>query len=188
MIVGQKIRLRPLEEGDLALAARWRNQARVLAQFFSPYPVALSEQRQWYQRYLADDRERMWVIETLDGRPIGTLALCEIDLHHQRAELGRVMIGEEDCLGRGYAADAVRTLAAYAFREANLNRIYLQVLSDNTRAIHLYERCGFQIEGLLRRAVWKGGAFRDVLLMAALRDDWLAARGDGGSPERAIGE
>jgi putative acetyltransferase len=49
--------------------------------------------------------------------------------------------------------------------------VYLHVFPDNEAAIRLYERVGFAREGVLRRHVSKRGRSRDVVVMAAVRDD-----------------
>ena len=50
-----------------------------------------------------------------------------------------------------------------------LTRIELSVRADNTRAMALYERCGFEYEGTLRRGFCVAGQDCDVRLMGLLR-------------------
>lgn len=169
-MIGKNVRLRPFEESDLERVARWRNDPRVASQFFGCWPFVLSEQAAWYRAYVGDPTQRMWVIERLEGgEPIGTLALIDIDHRNQRAELGRVLVGCTNHLAGRSAQEAVDLIVHFAFKEANLRRIEVRVLSDNEAAIGLYEGCGFQREGILREAVWKAGVFRDILILARLR-------------------
>ena len=51
----------------------------------------------------------------------------------------------------------------------DLRRIELQVYTDNERAVRLYERCGFGIEGTLKRYAYRDGQYVDVFAMARLR-------------------
>ncbi|MEZ4728519.1 MAG: GNAT family protein [Caldilineaceae bacterium] len=81
---------------------------------------------------------------------------------------------EDKTTRRGYGADAVRLLLAYAFRHHNVYRVYLSVNSNNTRAIGAYGRCGFVEEGRLRSHVWSNGEYIDLVQMGILRDEWLA--------------
>ena len=48
-------------------------------------------------------------------------------------------------------------------------RLELSVYADNTRAIALYERFGFEREGLYRAYAWRAGAYVDSVAMARLR-------------------
>jgi putative acetyltransferase len=50
-----------------------------------------------------------------------------------------------------------------------LKRLELGVYADNARAIALYERYGFEREGLNRAYSWRNGAWADSLMMARLR-------------------
>jgi RimJ/RimL family protein N-acetyltransferase len=50
------------------------------------------------------------------------------------------------------------------------------VYAGNLRAIRSYEKAGFSLEGRLREAVYKRGAYDDVLIMSVLRSEWDAGR------------
>ncbi|MFL5733802.1 MAG: GNAT family N-acetyltransferase [Chloroflexia bacterium] len=49
-----------------------------------------------------------------------------------------------------------------------VKRVELEVFARNGRAIHLYEKFGFESEGRLRRAFLKNGEYIDTLVMALL--------------------
>ena len=51
----------------------------------------------------------------------------------------------------------------------NLSRIELTVYVDNDRAIRLYERTGFQVEGRHARYAFRDGVMVDTLAMARLQ-------------------
>ncbi|HEY5107188.1 MAG TPA: GNAT family N-acetyltransferase [Caulobacteraceae bacterium] len=56
-----------------------------------------------------------------------------------------------------------------ADRWLDYRRLKLTVFSDNDRAIALYERFGFEREGLLRAYAFRDGAYVDAVTMARLR-------------------
>ena len=62
-------------------------------------------------------------------------------------------------------------LINYAFQDLGLLRLYLFVLEDNTPAMRVYEKCGFIVEGKLRRHAFKEGKFKDVLVMGICASD-----------------
>ena len=102
------------------------------------------------------------------------IGLDHIDHRNQRAEYGRMLIAEPQQRRHGYARDATGTLLHYAFTNLNLNRVYLRVYADNAEALGLYERCGFEREGVEREAVYMGGRFRDLVLMSILRREFAS--------------
>lgn len=65
-----------------------------------------------------------------------------------------------------------------------LTRIELSVRTDNTRAARLYERLGFEHEGIKRQACLVDGVYHDIAAMALLREPTgaRAASTDGGRP------
>ena len=66
-------------------------------------------------------------------------------------------------------AKLMAAVVELADRWLNLKRLELQVWADNAPAIALYEKFGFEREGLLRAEGFRDGAFADSLAMARLR-------------------
>lgn len=81
------------------------------------------------------------------------------------AKLGYAVAADE--WGRGYGADAARTLLTYGFEHLDLHRVSAAVGPGNGSSIRLLERLGFAREGRLRDHVFTNGAWRDS--PAALR-------------------
>jgi RimJ/RimL family protein N-acetyltransferase len=52
------------------------------------------------------------------------------------------------------------------------HRVELEVLAFNLRAIQCYKRCGFVEEGRKRKACFSDGEYRDVVIMAILKEDF----------------
>lgn len=65
--------------------------------------------------------------------------------------------------GKGYGTDAVKTMVKYAFDELRLHCVYANIISYNDVSVRLFERCGFQREGVLRDRIYKGGRYVDEL-------------------------
>jgi RimJ/RimL family protein N-acetyltransferase len=72
--------------------------------------------------------------------------------------------------GRGLGERLIRDTLA-ASRTFGLSRVELTVRHDNARALALYRKVGFEVEGRKRRAVLVDGVFYDLIAMALLFDD-----------------
>lgn len=67
----------------------------------------------------------------VDGRKVGTVELCP-----ERHEIARLVIFEP-YQNKGYGTGVVKSLMEQGYTS-------LWVRSDNPRAIHVYEKCGFK--------------------------------------------
>lgn len=115
-----------------------------------------------------------FIILTLAGdKPIGVIELSGLDWTAGDAFLG-IGLGERQYWGQGYGSDALEILLRYAFRELGLRRVSLTVFEYNPRAIHTYEKAGFQNEGRLRQWLNRDGRRWDLLVMGILRQEWEA--------------
>jgi RimJ/RimL family protein N-acetyltransferase len=105
-----------------------------------------------------------------DGEVIGSGGLHQIDHFRRLCEVG-IGLGR-DYWGRGYGQDTVRTLVDYAFTHLNMNKVCLEVLADDERAVGAYKKAGFVEEGRLRQQAWVNGRYEDTMMMGILRTEW----------------
>lgn len=80
-----------------------------------------------------------------DGKHIGNCFMMNIS--GESGELA-IVIGDKRYWGRGYGAEAVRSLVDY-WLSNGLKHIWLKVLPWNARAIRCYEKCGAAPTGRL---------------------------------------
>jgi len=173
MLCGKNIYLRLIEELDLKLLVTWRNRPEVWENFYNKFPLSNSGQREWFEQLQKMQNKKMFMICLHeDDSPIGTIALENIDFTNQSLEIGNVLVGAPDCKGRGYGQESLSVLIEYCFSELNMNRVYLHVFSCNDSAIRIYEKCGFLVEGTLRESHFRGGQFRNTLIMSLLRKEF----------------
>lgn len=145
---------------------KWFSDPGVLRFLGRNSPVTYVEEERWFRDYQRRSDEQIFAIE-VGGRHIGNLGLHKVDRIHRKADLG-VVIGEPAYWSQGFGTDAIRLALRYGFDRLALNKISLDVLEYNVRAIRSYEKCGFQREGLRREDVYKDGRFFDVLRMSVL--------------------
>ncbi len=175
MIKAKKLGFRAIAERDLPLLADWLNDDEMSGLVVGrSYPVSLEQQRRWFERQLGDEHNQRWMVETFEGQTIGLTGLWSIDYVNRNA-LTALKIGAKDVQGKGYGSDAIMGLMAYAFGEVGLERLWGEILVYNVPSYKAYvERCGWKVEGLLRKQVFRAGTFHDVLRVGILREDFLA--------------
>jgi len=175
MIEGKLVRLRAQSMEDLDRGLQWVNDEETAKlSNGSYYPRSRDAQE-------ARMRERMskrgsfarasFAIDTRENEHIGNCDIFDASPEDRWGWLG-ILIGERAYQSRGYGADAVRTLLAFAFEEMNLEAVRLQVWSFNPRAIACYRKCGFREDARLRRDLFVDGAYHDNILMSITRDEF----------------
>ncbi|MEO6881105.1 MAG: GNAT family protein [Mycobacteriaceae bacterium] len=178
ILVGERVRLRGLRDDDLPVLARWESDPGRMATSSSwvvpPSEAAATERiRTW----CANDKDDLgFVIETVADPPVlvGNVGLFGARPKDRCATIG-ISLGREH-RGLGYGTDAMRVIAAYAFREMGLHRIQLEVAPYNPAGIRAYEKAGFVEEGRRRDAVFHDGRWYDEVLMSVLDHEWAARR------------
>ena len=121
---------------------------------------------------VSDRRNRLGIVTTLEGEPIGAMAFLDYSETQRRAEL-RKLIGEIEYRGQGYAEEATGLWAAFGFQALGLDKIYVSTLQTQIGNIKLNEKIGFVVEGLLKNEVLIDNVRHDVLRMGLSREQFL---------------
>ena len=145
-LVSNRVRLRLLEEADLPMTLTWRNQDHIRQWFVHSAVLTWEQHHTWCQQYFQHDNDFIFIIEDHQEphRPVGQISLYNIAWGRQRAEYGRLMIGEASAAGKGFAKEATRLLLDHAFGPFGLAEVYLEVFAQNAPAIAIYRGCGFR--------------------------------------------
>jgi len=148
-IVGKRVTLRLLEQADLSMTREWRNKDRVRMKFVTTNKLEPDSHQRWFEQYLLKDDDYLFVIEETDAlkKPVGQIGMYNIDRSERKAEYGRLMIGEENALGLGIAAEASRLMIEHFSKNFGIDKVYLEVKADNESAYKLYESLGFERTG-----------------------------------------
>ena len=177
LLCGRKVRLTALDKKDVAAIARWHEDTGYLRLLDSRPALPRTEAavaEDWIDE-AGKARDRVtFAIRPLDGEElIGTVGIDEIEWTHQVGSLS-IGIGERKNWCKGYGYEAVQLVLAHAFKELNLHRVQLTVFAYNDAAIALYEKAGFQREGVFRQFLQRDGERHDMYLYGLLRREWEA--------------
>ena len=163
--MSQDILIRASEPEDLPDITELMNQPRAVWGTMQFPFTSLATRR---KRFEVTSAAQTLLAAVIDGKVIGTLGL-----HRQegrRSHAGVIGMAVHDAYaGRGAGTALMAAAMGQADLWLNIRRLELSVWTDNTRAIALYERFGFEREGLMRDYAFRDGAYADALSMARLR-------------------
>ena len=162
--------LRPWREGDEPALAKYANNRNIwinLKDVF-PHPYTMEDAVVWVQ--LQKDREPPTDLAIADAdEAIGAIGLrLQGDVYRRTAEVG-YWLGEP-FWGQGIATYALQAFTEYAFTTFDLVRLQAFVKEWNPASAHVLEKCGFTLEGRLRKNVTKDGKTVDQFLYALVRE------------------
>ena len=154
---------------DAAAYARIMAEADVFANLLQmPY----ADEEAWRQR-LADSsalgKPDIGLVAELDGEVVATAGMHPVGLALRRRHV--MMLGisvSRAAQGKGVGSALMQALCDYADHWASVLRIELTVFDDNARAIALYRKFGFEIEGTHPAYAMRDGRYVTALSMARL--------------------
>lgn len=181
-LIGEHVRVRAFSEStDRARVETWLKDPE--GKYFLLSRTTAT--REHLDRAASGGGTILGVITLTDGTPVGLLAFLNVDQRQGKAEL-RKMIGEPAHRGKGLAREATQLWLGYGVSALGLRKIYVDTLDNNVRNIHLNEKLGFKVEGLLRAECVIDGEQRDILRMALLIEPQTPRTGEDGDPEHDV--
>lgn len=172
-INGKYVTLRAIELEDQEMLVQMFNDGEIesLVCGFA-YPTSNYQQSKWFEAYKNSSESLRLIIETEDYRAIGYISLTDIDWKNRSAVLGGIKLINDDIKGRGYGTDSVFSMMRYAFEELNLNRIEATVLEHNGASRRVFEKCGFIVEGMNRKSIFKQNSYHNVIRYGVLKEEY----------------
>lgn len=147
----------------------WRNHQEI-AKYFIIDEISQEVHNNWLKTRISSALDQAFLIMSNDVAE-GCVYLRNIDLKNKTAELG-IFLRPEAPIGKKLGSIAIYQILDYGFINLELAKIYLQVLDFNHKALSLYQKFYFQIEGKLRKHIVKSGNRIDVNVMGLLKDEW----------------
>jgi GNAT superfamily N-acetyltransferase len=135
-------------------------------------PFITDEDEAALARYLTDAPARLLIWES-GGQPAGYALFCTVGEPSGAVELRRLALAET---GKGAGQRFIRALVDFAFGTLGAARVWLDASGENPRAMRVYGRAGFTLEGRLRQHWHRPALGRvvDLILYGMLRAEWEA--------------
>lgn len=128
--------------------------------------TTVEEQCQRIQSVLASETQMVFVIED-EARLVGYLGVYGGSYKRNRHSAYIVTGILQEYAGRGLGKQLFEALEEWAMQH-KLHRLELTVMCHNERAVHLYQKMGFEIEGVKRDSLQVEGRYVDEYYMAKI--------------------
>ncbi|HLR03994.1 MAG TPA: GNAT family N-acetyltransferase [Virgibacillus sp.] len=166
----QDLHIRVMEKEDAPFLHKLYNNPDIMSYWFEEAHLSLKALEKSFEDSSGNDINRQFIL--MDGNEkVGLVELVDIDWRHRNAEF-TIMIAP-GFQGRGYALPATKLAMRYGFSTLNLHKLYLYVDKINEKAIHIYEKAGFQVEGVAKEMFFVNGSYHDAIVMGVFQRDML---------------
>jgi len=169
----EPVYLRALELDDLERTYKWHNDPELYKTLVGPFHyVSRATEEEWLRKKQAYSPQEvnLAICVTENSQHIGNFYIRDIDWIARNAALN-ILIGEPTERGKGYGSMALRLVVKYAFQDLGLNRLWLAILEDNEASLRHVKKCGFIMEGKLRKHAFKDGKFKDLVVFGICASD-----------------
>ncbi len=139
---GDRVRLRAATADDCRAVWEWANDPTVRAASFRPTPIPWEGHRHWFAGKLASPDCLLFVAETADGQPAGTV---RCDLGDAQATISVALAAP--FRGRGLGQQVIRQACEQALGTGRVASVLALVRVENAPSRTAFLRAGFVEEG-----------------------------------------
>ena len=160
------MKLRDFERYDIHSIVKHASNYHVSRYLTSefPYPYKTEDAEWWIS---VGSKIGLHKAIDLYGECIGGIGITFGEDEQQFTALIGYWLGESHW-GKGIATKALSIMTAEAFSETKIIRLYAPVYSPNKASMRVLEKCGYILEGVLVKAVYKNDSFMDEHIYAKL--------------------
>lgn len=172
-LVGDKVRLRPIQASDAVEVCRLLSDDAVVANLTWEGPVSEAEMAEIYRDLegeLKSGESCCFTIERVDASGLLGRIDARFPHHPWQVEIG-YWLGVP-YWNQGYMTEAVRLVCHFSFVYLNAARTYATVFVGNFGSRRVLEKNGFSVDGTLRSNFFKRGEWIDMWFLSLLRSEW----------------
>jgi RimJ/RimL family protein N-acetyltransferase len=153
-------------EGFLELCRKLDRETQFMMLEPGERQTSLEEQIQTIRQILQRDNQVFFVAEA-NNKLIGYLAVYGGDFKRNRHSAHIIVGILQEFAGQGIGKNLFSKMEEWA-RQNNIHRLELTVMKHNERAVNLYQKMGFEIEGLKKDSLLVNEKYADEYYMAKL--------------------
>ena len=171
LLKGNHIFLRALEPSDADILYKWENDPALWQVSFTQIPFSRFILEEFvnaaHHDIYTNKQLRLMACRNSDEKPAGIVDLFDFDPQHARCGLGIYI--NEAYRGLGHATESLEMVKDYAFGVLHLKQVYVHVNFSNSASIALFEKSGFEKNGLKKSWNKTGiSSYEDVWFLQCL--------------------
>lgn len=159
-------KLRPWTMEDLDTLVEKANNFKIAKNMMNtfPHPYTMEAGVKFIEMVNMMNPLQVFAIDVngLLGGSIGIFP--QTDIRQKNAELGYWL--EEPLWGKGIIPMAIKQIVEYGFKTWDIERIFAIPFSTNKGSQRALEKAGFELEGNLKKTIYKNGEYLDELIYA----------------------
>ncbi len=168
------MKVRKMELKDAPFILEWMSDENVLVNFKMDTKNMNEEKVINFIKNSQTDENKHFSIADENDEYVGTISLKNINNISKNAEYAIVTRSGKQ--GKGFAKFATQYILNYAFTELGLQKVYLSVLAFNDRAIALYTKSGFKLEGSFKNHIFLHNKMQDVNYYGITKADFYSSQ------------
>jgi RimJ/RimL family protein N-acetyltransferase len=167
IMTGPRIILRPTNTDD---AAAIYDYTKKYSNEFLKWENSVWRSAEEIREFVSKQKSVAHFVICLDNIIIGTINVWDFSEYRMACQLGWGL--NPEYTGHGYMTEAINLLIPELWKNG-IVRIKIETLSDNTKSVNLAKRCGFLLEGTLKKDVFikSRGKFGDTATLAMVNDE-----------------
>ncbi|MFB6159504.1 MAG: GNAT family N-acetyltransferase [Candidatus Nanohalobium sp.] len=167
---GEKINLRTIEEEDIEFLRDGVNHPEVRVYMGNRKPQNYENEEEFFEEQICGE-ETVDLMISRDREKLGIISLMpQGDDAEKLAEIGIWIHPEHH--GNGYGTEASQLITDYAFNQLNYHKIYARAYQGNKASQSVWEKLGFDKEGVFKDHTFTQGEYKDVVYYGVLEGDW----------------
>ena len=172
ILTGSKVSLSQMLESDVTPSyLRWITDPDINKYLESRFQThSLDSLRRYVRDLRHNPGSMLFKIELVESHEhVGNVKLGPIDWNHRFADTG-ILIGDEKQHGRGIGTESMILLRDYAFEVLALRKLIASAYEDNIGSMRLFERAGFEVEGVRKSQYLSEGGYTGLVLMGCRKE------------------
>ena len=172
MIKGKIVDIRILQKSDSEIIRNWKNSDHNYKYFANRNFISDLKQEKWISSKLNDDSSFYFIIiDKASKKLIGMTLLEDVDQRNRNACWG-IYISDLNFRKRVYALEETMLILNYAFDYLNLNKVYGNTLSNNSKGRGFHSLVGFNEEATFKNHIFIDGKYIDLIWISLFIENW----------------